>query len=116
MKNIEFILKGLVAILMIVFGLNKLLGFLETPPPEGLEAQVFLGAMFTSYLGKLVAVFEVAGGILLLIPRTSFIALLILAPVVLNIAVFHFAHDFVGKWNLDYHHLIICCYWIFPST
>lgn len=97
MKNIEWLLKILLAIMMIVFGLNKFLGFLETPPPEGPEAQAFLGAMFTSYLGKLVAVIEVVGGLLLLIPRTTFIGLLILAPVILNIIIFHFAHDFVGN-------------------
>lgn len=87
----------LLALSFIVFGLNKFLLFLPVQPPEGAIAQAFLGAMFTSYLAALVGAVEVTAGLLLLIKRTSFVGLLLLVPVVVNIALFHIAHDFVGN-------------------
>jgi uncharacterized membrane protein YphA (DoxX/SURF4 family) len=87
----------LLAILFIVFGLNKFLGFAAVALPEGAIAQAFLGAMFGSYLVKLVGVAEILGGVLMLVQRTFRLGLLILTPIVLNIAVFHIAHDFIGN-------------------
>lgn len=91
------------ALPMIIFGLNKFLGFANVPPPEGQEAQAFLGAMFTSYLAKLVGIAEILGGLLMLNRRTSFVGLLLLTPVIVNIAVFHMVHDMPGNGI-----------WIFP--
>ena len=91
------IAKLLFALPMIVFGLNKFLGFIPFPPPEGELAQIFMGAMFTSYLFKLVASTQIIGGILTLIPRTSFIGILMLLPVVANIVAYHIAHDMPGN-------------------
>lgn len=97
MKKVEIVLKGTLSVLMIFFGLNKFAGFLEVAPPEGQEAQLFLGAMFTTFLVKVVAFFEVVGGVLLLSPKTAFMGWLFLAPVFFNIVAFHIAHDFVGN-------------------
>lgn len=85
------------ALPMLVFGLNKLLSFASMPPPEGEEARVFLTAMFTTYLVKVVAWTEIIGGALLLYRRTSFLGVLLLLPVVFNIAAFHIAHDMPGN-------------------
>lgn len=90
-------LSGLLALLMIIFGLNKFLGFISVEPPADPVAQQFMGAMFSSYLFSVVAIAEIIGGILLFIPKTKFIALLLLAPVVFNIVAFHVAHDFIGN-------------------
>lgn len=87
----------LLAVLMIVFGLNKFLGFIPVQPPTDLIAQQFMGTMFSSYLFKLVALTEILGGILLLMSKTRFIAFLLLAPVLFNIIAFHVAHDFIGN-------------------
>ena len=88
---------GAVAFLMIVFGLNKFIGFIPAPPPADPVAQSFMGAMFTSYLYVIVALAEIVGGILLLIPKTRFLGWLLLLPVVFNIIAFHVAHDFIGN-------------------
>ena len=56
-----------------------------------------MGAMFTTYLFKVVAIAEIVGGILLIVPRTMLIGWIILLPVVFNIVAFHVAHDFVGN-------------------
>ena len=88
---------GMLALLMVVFGLNKFFGFIAVDPPADPVAQQFMGAMFTTYLFKVVAIAEIVGGILLIVPRTMLIGWIILLPVVFNIVAFHVAHDFVGN-------------------
>ena len=87
----------LLASMMVIFGLNKFLGFIPVAPPADATAQSFIGAMFSSYLFVVVALAEIIGGLLLLISRTRFIGWLLLAPVIFNIIAFHVAHDFVGN-------------------
>ena len=97
-KQLIFVIaRFAIAILMIVFGANKFLGFIEVPPPAGEDAQKFMGAMFTTYLFKLVAFTQILSGILLIIPKTSFIGILMLMPIMANILGFHFAHDMIGN-------------------
>lgn len=95
--TIQKITNGLLAILMVIFGLNKFLGFIPVEPPVNPTAQQFMGAMFGSYLYVVVAITEIIGGILLIIPKTKFIGWLILIPIIFNIIAFHIAHDFIGN-------------------
>ncbi len=98
MKNtIQNISIWLLAILMVVFGLNKFFGFIPVEPPTDPKAQSFMGAMFTSYLFVVVAIVEIVGGILLVVPKTRFLGWLFLLPVIFNIVAFHVAHDFIGN-------------------
>lgn len=109
-QNMTFLIaKLLLAIPLIIFGLNKFFGFISISPPDNPTAQAFLGAMFTSYLYKLVAAIEIIGSILLLVPRTAFFGALLLTPVIANIAIFHFAHDLPGNgiWLLPTFTLMI---------
>ncbi len=96
-KNIENISAWVLAFLMLVFGLNKFFGFIPVEPPADPTAQKFMGAMFTTYLYVVVALAEIIGGILLLVPRFRFVGWLLLLPVVFNIIAFHIAHDFIGN-------------------
>jgi len=89
--------KWLLALMMIVFGANKFIGFIVMPPPQGELAQKFMGAMFTTYLFKVVALTQIIGGVLLLIPKTAFIGLLMMFPVIVNIIGFHLFHDMPGN-------------------
>lgn len=98
MKNtIQNISIWFFALLMVVFGLNKFFGFIPVEPPADPTAQAFMGAMFTSYLFVVVAIAEIVGGILLIIPKTRFLGWLLLLPVIFNIVAFHIAHDFIGN-------------------
>ena len=98
MKNtLELLTSTILGLSMIVFGLNKFLGFIAIEPPVDPIAQQFLGAMFSSYLAHWVGIFEVIAGILLLIPRTRFLGWLLLLPIIFNIMLFHLAHDFIGN-------------------
>jgi uncharacterized membrane protein YphA (DoxX/SURF4 family) len=98
MKNVFSVAtRILLALPFIVFGLNKFLMFANMPPPADPTAQTFLGAMFTSYLFKLVAISEIGAGVLLLSNRTAFLGSLLLLPVTVNIGLFHLSHDMPGN-------------------
>lgn len=88
MKTVSLISRLLLGLLFTVFGLNGFLHFIPMPPPEGLAGQ-FMGALFVSKY--LVAVFalQLIGGVLLLSNRFVPLALAILAPIVVNILLFH---------------------------
>jgi len=97
-KNSVFtIAKYLFAIPLIIFGVNKFLLFFQAEPPTDPAAQLFMTGMFGSYLGKLVGIVEIIGGLLLLIPKTAFVGLLLLLPIAANIVAYHLSHDFPGN-------------------
>ena len=96
-RMLENISAILLALLMIIFGLNKFLGFIAVDPPADPIAQQFMGAMFSSYLYIVVGIFEIIGGLLLLVPRFRFIGWLLQGVIIFNIVAFHFFHDFIGN-------------------
>ncbi|QXD16662.1 hypothetical protein GQ464_006910 [Rhodocaloribacter litoris] len=83
-------------LLLVVFGLNGFFRFLPMPtPPEA--AGRFLGAMMeTGYLLPLVKLVELTVGVLLLANRFVPLALVLLAPVSVNIIAFHLFLDPAG--------------------
>ena len=77
----------LLALVYVVFGLNFFLHFIPMPPMAG-DAGAFAGLLYkTGYL-TIVKVLEVSIGILLLIPTTRSLALLLIAPISVNIMLF----------------------------
>jgi len=89
MKMLLAITRVLLGLTFVVFGSNHVLHFIPMGPmPAGPAAQ-FAGALFTTGYIYFVTVFEVAGGILLLINRYVPLALALLAPVIVNIDLFH---------------------------
>ena len=91
MKIATHLVAGLLGLLFIVFGLNYFLQFLPMPPPppEGSPPALFMGALLpTGYLG-FVKGLEVLGGVLVTIPLTRNLGLLVLGPIIVNIAAFH---------------------------
>ena len=96
-QRMETIAAGSLGFIMIVFGLNKFLGFIAVEPPADPIAQQFLGAMFSSYLYVVVGLFEIIGGLLLFSPRFRFVGWLTLGVIIFNIVAFHIAHDFIGN-------------------
>jgi hypothetical protein len=95
MKIASTIARYLLGAIFFVFGLNGFLHFIPSPPPSGLAGQ-FIGAMFvTHYLAAVFAV-QLAGGALLLANRFVPLALVLLAPVLVNILLFHFCMNVSG--------------------
>ena len=79
------IIEGLI---FLIFGLNTLLHFFNTPLPSG-DALTWFGLMAGHHWINFVAVLELIGGILLLVGRFVPLALTLLAPVIVNILLYH---------------------------
>jgi putative oxidoreductase len=88
MKTTVLISRILLGLLFLVFGLNGFLHFIPMPPPSGLAGQ-YVGALFVSHYLSVVFLLETAAGLLLLVNRFVPLALAILAPVLVNIVLFH---------------------------
>jgi len=82
--------------MLIVFGLNTFLQFMPMPAMAE-PAQQFMGALVqTGYLMVIVAIIEIFAGILILINRSSAVALVVLLPVLINAFLFHLFLDIPG--------------------
>ena len=88
-ERVVKIIRVLLALILIIFGLNKFLNFMPLPPmPEA--AQAFMGALIeTGYLMVIVAIVEIIAGIFLLINRYSAFMLILIFPILLNALLFH---------------------------
>jgi putative oxidoreductase len=94
--NAEKITRVLLALILVIFGLNKFFNFLPMPPmPEA--AQGFMGALIeTVYLMLFVAIIDIISGIFLLLNRYSTLILILIFPVLLNAFLFHLFLDLKG--------------------
>jgi putative oxidoreductase len=89
MKIATIITRVLLGLGFTVFGLNILHPFLpQPPPPEGLVTQ-FLVVMGPTHWMTLVGVFQLVGGLLVLIGGTAPLGLVLLGPVLVNVLAFH---------------------------
>ena len=88
MKKIVLGARVLLGLTFLVFGLNGFLQFIKQPPPTGAALQ-FLGALISSHEIAVVMLIQVVGGVLLLANRFVPLALVLLAPIVVNIVLFH---------------------------
>jgi putative oxidoreductase len=88
MKTLTLISRVLLGLLFLVFGLNGFLHFIPAPTPTGLAGQ-FIGALFVSHYLAVVFGLELVAGLLLLANRFVVLALAILAPLLVNIVLFH---------------------------
>ena len=96
MKKAQLVIRVLLGLILVVFGLNKFLQFMPMPPmPEA--AGVFMTALVTSgYLMVVVAIIEIVTGVLLLVNKYQSLALVIVFPVILNAFLFHLFLDLPG--------------------
>jgi hypothetical protein len=86
----------LLGILLVVFGANKFLYFIPLEPPTG-SAGDFLNSLgATGYIFPVVGVLEVIIGLLLLFKKWVPFALILLAPISINILLFHLFLDIPG--------------------
>ena len=88
MKILTNVSRFLLGFIFLVFGLNGFLHFIPMPPPSGVAGQ-FLGSMFVTKYLLFVFAIQLIGGVLLLLNRYVPIALTILAPIIVNILLFH---------------------------
>jgi len=88
MKITSVIARYLLGFIFLVFGLNGFLHFLPGQMPSGVAGQ-FIGALFVSNYLAAIFLVQLIGAVLLLINRYVPLALTLLAPVIVNILLFH---------------------------
>jgi uncharacterized membrane protein YphA (DoxX/SURF4 family) len=88
MKYIPLVCRLLLGLMFFVFGLNDILHFIHMPLPSG-DALTWMGIMATHGYMTFVGVIMVIGGLLLLVGRFVPLALTLLAPVIVNILLYH---------------------------
>lgn len=77
----------LLALIFLVFGSNYFLHFIPMQPMSG-DAGTFAGLLFTSKFLLFVKIVELACGVLMILPKTRALALLLIAPISVNILLF----------------------------
>lgn len=88
MKKIEIVVRYLLALVYLVFGLNYFLHFIPMPPMSGTPG-TYMGILFTSNYLLIVKILEVSAGVLLALNLYTRLAALILLPISVNILLFH---------------------------
>lgn len=96
MKIAVTVARVLLGLVFLVFGLNFFLKFLPVPPMQDSPATQFVMAMGGSGYMHVIKVFEVVGGALLISGYFVPLGLTLLAPVIVNIALFHVFLDKSG--------------------
>ena len=95
MKIIIVTARFLLGLIFLVFGLNGFLQFIPSPPPTGITGQ-FVGALFVSHYLVVVFLLQLVAAVLLVINRYVPLALALLAPVIVNILLFHLLMALAG--------------------
>jgi hypothetical protein len=95
MKITIVIARFLLGLIFLVFGLNGFLHFIPASLPSGTAGQ-FVGALFVSDYLVVVFLLQLVGAMLLLINRYVPLALTLLAPVIVNILLFHLLMALAG--------------------
>ena len=89
MKIVTTIVRSLLGLMFVVFGLNIFFNFMPMPPPPEGQARNFITALAVSHYFYIVGALEVAGGALLLAGGFVPLGLTLLGPVIVNILCVH---------------------------
>jgi uncharacterized membrane protein YphA (DoxX/SURF4 family) len=90
------IVRFLLGIILVIFGFNKFIELIPAPAMPENAANFIKSLVDTGYILPVVGAFEVMIGILLLAKRWVPFALILLAPISLNILLFHLFLDMPG--------------------
>ncbi len=93
MNTLILVLRIVLGAMLVVFGSNKFIGFIPGFEFANPDAGIFFGALADSYVLKTVGIIEVLVGLLLLTKKAVPFALILLAPISVNIILFHATLD-----------------------
>ncbi|WP_103069211.1 DoxX family membrane protein [Aquimarina sediminis] len=93
MNKLILALKIVLGVMLVIFGSNKFIGFMPVLEFANPNASIFFGALSDSYVLKTVGIIEVVVGLLLLTNRAIPFSLILLAPISINIILFHATLD-----------------------
>src|SRR3954469_24281307 len=89
MKVATIIIRSLLGLAFLVFGLNAFLRFLPMPPPPQNMAGDFIKVFMGSGYVYMVGFFQALAGLLLLVGKFVPLSLTILGAIIVNILTFH---------------------------
>jgi uncharacterized membrane protein YphA (DoxX/SURF4 family) len=89
MRTVVIVARILLGLVFLIFGLNGLLHFMPNPPEPAPAIAFFVALAQTGYMFALIFGTQVIGGALLVLGVAVPFALVILAPVIVNIVAFH---------------------------
>jgi putative oxidoreductase len=95
MKIATLIAQILLGLMFVVAGLNAFFNFLTGPMPTGLAGE-FVDALVKSHYFLAVGAVQAISGALLIVNRYVPLALALLAPVIVNILLFHLTLNHTG--------------------
>jgi len=95
-SKFTLLVRIVLGIMLLVFGSNKFLHFIPLPPSTGSAADFMNSLGATGYIFPVVGLLEVIIGIMLLFKKWVAFALILLAPISINILLFHLFLDIPG--------------------
>jgi len=90
-STVKTIMRIVLALALLVFGLNKFFNFMPMEAPE--EGTFMYALIATGYMMPLLGISETAIGLMLLLNKWKGFALAWLVPISVNIVLFHMAFD-----------------------
>jgi uncharacterized membrane protein YphA (DoxX/SURF4 family) len=96
MKIATIIIRSLLGLVFVLFGVNAFWNFIPLPPPKGELAGEFMKVLFVSHYLHAVKCFEIGGGLLLLSGRYTALGLTLVGPVIVNILFYSIFLDPAG--------------------
>lgn len=89
MNKVILVARYLLALMLLVFGLNKFLGFMGMPPVPDPAGAYLAAIQSTGVIFPLLGVIYIATAVALVADKFAPLMLLILTPVTVNILIFH---------------------------
>ena len=89
MKKLALPARIILGLIFFIFGLNGFLHFLPTPPMSGPAGDFGMALFKTGYMFPVIKAVETVCGLLLLLGMYVPLALVLLAPIIVNIFLFH---------------------------
>ncbi len=87
--KVSLILRIVLGLILVIFGANKFAHFMPMPPMEGNAATFMNGLGVSGYMFPLLGMLEILIGILLITKKAVPFALILLAPLAVNMILFH---------------------------
>jgi putative oxidoreductase len=91
--KVFMVVRLLLGLMLLVFGINKFLNFLPAPEGMSADAGAYFGALTSAKVITLVAVVEVLAGLALIVNKFGALMALILMSVSVNAVLFHATLD-----------------------
>lgn len=88
-SKVFMVLRIILALMLLVFGLNKFFGYLDPPPGMSETAGAYFGALMSAKTLTLVAIVEVVTGLALLLNKYGALMAVILMSVSVNAVLYH---------------------------